>query len=782
MSHFDPLKIGMKLYFFALLFLFGTAYAQVDRYEFSSACFNTTYDEYGVRMLNGKMYLVTASLDEQKQVIIDELAQRPFTDIYQLEGCTIQDAYLKSAETQEMWLVSSMHNDGAFATNRYQSRVYFSHNNSEEIAYNMGLYYLNRLDSGWSNSIAFPLNSEKYNIVHPYFDEERKTLYFSSNMPGGLGGYDIYRVAVLKDGFGSAERVELVNSSSDDFYPFVQANRLYFASNRLGGQGGLDIYCLNVNGQTENLSINSTFDDFDLSFIDKQTGFFATNRSSNGLHDDAYFFKFTAAEQYVINELAFVDSSLNYKNERSEALTSLLDKVGSPNILLNLASTSMKALADSSEQLQKELIAQTEETYAQLNALLDTLNRQIVADAGADYALKMNALNEINRAIEALKTSNDPNEQAALLALIEKNLNLVNPALAEQNRRYIETLQYQLNIRNQKLLAQQSYSKQLSESSKLAFSEVLSLENTPENQQLKADFSNFMYQTLYLDATSAIQDSIHSLELTQQTIQASIQQKVSSYLQTKTDADPAVMQTLDSLLALLGNEKDAGAKLQLLEQINQLLQDADPVLRNLLEADLQAYQDNSKSIIALEKEFEAVASKFTDSFKQQFIQLALEASSLSKEELQMRIASLQNMADFNLSSVFDPEVPVLSPELLATFLANHQPENILFAFDSYELAANYSQTLNDLAKFASKYKQFKIFLDGHTDITGRASYNLRLSKNRANSVRTYLEGRGLDASNFVIGSYGFNKPVATNKTKEGRRLNRRVEIKLVSVQ
>ena len=125
---------------------------------------------------------------------------------------------------------------------------------------------------------------------------------------------------------------------------------------------------------------------------------------------------------------------------------------------------------------------------------------------------------------------------------------------------------------------------------------------------------------------------------------------------------------------------------------------------------------------------------------------------------------------------------MLSPELLATFLANHQPENILFGFDSYQLAATYHQSLNDLAKFAAKYKQFKIFLDGHTDIMGRASYNLRLSKNRANSVRTYLEAQGLNSSNFVISSFGFNKPVATNKTKEGRRLNRRVEIKLVSVQ
>jgi outer membrane protein OmpA-like peptidoglycan-associated protein len=782
MIHSDLLKIGMKLIFFAFLFVCGTVYSQTDRYEFSPACFNTTFDEYGVRLLNGKMYLVTASLDEQKQVILDEVAQRPFTDIYQLDGCTIQDAYLKNAQTQELWLVSSMHNDGAFTTNRYQSRVYFSHNNSEEIAYNMGLYYLNRQDSGWSNSVAFPLNSETYNIVHPFFDESTKLLYFSSNMPGGIGGYDIYSVAVLKDGFGAPELVQGVNSSFDDFYPYVHTNRIYFSSNRAGGQGGLDIFCFYPNGLTENLTINSSFDDFDLSFIDEQTGFFSTNRNSSGLHDDAFFFKFTAAQQYEVDELVFVDSTLNYKNERSEVLTNLLDQVGSPNILLNLAATSMRSLADSSALLQKELMVQTEQTYAQLNALLDTLNRQIVADAGADYALKMSALNEINRAIEALKTSNDPNEQAALLALIEKNLNLVNPALVDQNRRYIETLQSQLNIRNQKLLAQQSFNKQLSESSKLAFSEVLSLDNTPENQQLKADFSNFMYQTLYLDATSALKDSMNSIEKSQHTTLAAINQKVSSYLQTKTDADPLVLQKLDSLLSLLNKESDPTSKLNILKEINELLESADPQLKGLLEADLQQYHSQQQRLLVLQQDFATVIAKFTDDFKEQFIALALEASTLSKEELQKRIASLQNFAGIDLSSVFDPEVPVLSPELLATFLANHQPENILFGFDSYQLAATYHQSLNDLAKFAAKYKQFKIFLDGHTDIMGRASYNLRLSKNRANSVRTYLEAQGLNSSNFVISSFGFNKPVATNKTKEGRRLNRRVEIKLVSVQ
>lgn len=772
----------MKLLLLAFLLFCGTFYAQQDRYDFSRACFNSIYDDFGVRTLNGKMYVISASLDEEKQVILDEEANRPFTDLYQIDNCALQDAYLKNAESQELWLLSSMFNDGAFTTNRYQNRVYFSHNNSEEIAYNMGIYYLNRLANGWSNSQAFPLNSENYNIVHPYFDEKSQVLYFSSNMPGGVGGYDIYKVEVLTEGFSKAEPVTGVNSSADEFFPHLNQNRFFFTSNRSGGLGGLDIYSL-VEARLLNLSsLNSTYDDLDLAFLDENSGFFASNRASNGVQDDAYFFTFTPSQNYVSDQLAFIDSTLQYKQQNGSALANLLEQSNSSNILLNLASSSIQSLSDSSAQLQKALMLQTEQTYAQLNALMDTLNRQIIADAGADYNLKMAALKEVNAAIEALKTSSDPAEQRALLAVIEKNLNLVNPDLALQNRVYVQQLEQQLALRNQRLAEQASYSKQLSESSKLAFAEVISLDQTPENQKLKADFSNFMLEALYLDATSALKDSILETQKAQNQALVSIKQQVTEYLQTTSDADAALLQKLDRLINELEQATDEQTKTRILNELNALLTNADPKLRALLEPILQQYASNHTKLIELNKELAIATAPFTNAFKEQFTQLALEASTLSKEELQQRIAALQGKVGVDLSKVFYPDVPILSPELLATFLANHQPENILFAFDSYVLNEQYFKTLNDLAKFASKYKQFKIFLDGHTDITGKAAYNLRLSKNRANSVRSYLEGKGLNASNFVVSSFGFSKPAATNKTKEGRRLNRRVEIKLVTVQ
>jgi outer membrane protein OmpA-like peptidoglycan-associated protein len=626
------------------------------------------------------------------------------------------------------------------------------------------------------------LNSENYNIVHPYFDEKSQVLYFSSNMPGGVGGYDIYKVEVLTEGFSKAEPVPGVNSSADEFFPHLNQNRFFFTSNRSGGLGGLDIYSL-VETRILNLSsLNSTYDDLDLAFLDENSGFFASNRASNGVQDDAYFFTFTPSQNYVSDQLAFIDSTLQYKQQNGSALANLLEQSNSSNILLNLASSSMQSLSDSSAQLQKALMLQTEQTYAQLNALMDTLNRQIIADAGADYNLKMAALKEVNAAIEALKTSSDPAEQRALLAVIEKNLNLVNPDLALQNRVYVQQLEQQLALRNQRLAEQASYSKQLSESSKLAFAEVISLDQTPENQKLKADFSNFMLEALYLDATSALKDSILETQKAQNQALVSIKQQVTEYLQTTSDADAALLQKLDRLINELEQATDEQIKTRILNELNALLTNADPKLRALLEPILQQYTSNHTKLIELNKELAIATAPFTNAFKEQFTQLALEASTLSKEELQQRIAALQGKVGVDLSKVFYPDVPILSPELLATFLANHQPENILFAFDSYVLNEQYFKTLNDLANFASKYKQFKIFLDGHTDITGKAAYNLRLSKNRANSVRSYLEEKGLNASNFVISSFGFSKPAATNKTKEGRRLNRRVEIKLVTVQ
>ncbi|MNI98745.1 putative lipoprotein YiaD precursor [compost metagenome] len=75
-------------------------------------------------------------------------------------------------------------------------------------------------------------------------------------------------------------------------------------------------------------------------------------------------------------------------------------------------------------------------------------------------------------------------------------------------------------------------------------------------------------------------------------------------------------------------------------------------------------------------------------------------------------------------------------------------------------------------------KNFSLKLAGHTDNTGSMQLNLRLSKQRAEAVKAYLVAQGANASRIEATGYGPNQPIASNKTKEGRQKNRRVEFSL----
>jgi outer membrane protein OmpA-like peptidoglycan-associated protein len=88
-------------------------------------------------------------------------------------------------------------------------------------------------------------------------------------------------------------------------------------------------------------------------------------------------------------------------------------------------------------------------------------------------------------------------------------------------------------------------------------------------------------------------------------------------------------------------------------------------------------------------------------------------------------------------------------------------------------------SLDELAKLLVKKPNFKLLIDGHTDNVGKAAYNMKLSQNRANSVKTYLVNKGIDASRITSKGYGLTKPIASNKTPEGRQKNRRVEFTIV---
>ncbi len=109
-------------------------------------------------------------------------------------------------------------------------------------------------------------------------------------------------------------------------------------------------------------------------------------------------------------------------------------------------------------------------------------------------------------------------------------------------------------------------------------------------------------------------------------------------------------------------------------------------------------------------------------------------------------------------------------------LAVTLPQDILFATDSAELSGSLQSDLVAVAQNLQAYPESTVQVIGHTDNTGDAAHNQRLSEARANSVTLVLSGAGVSAGRLSPIGRGEDQPVATNATDSGRALNRRVEI------
>jgi len=102
--------------------------------------------------------------------------------------------------------------------------------------------------------------------------------------------------------------------------------------------------------------------------------------------------------------------------------------------------------------------------------------------------------------------------------------------------------------------------------------------------------------------------------------------------------------------------------------------------------------------------------------------------------------------------------------------------DVLFPTNSSYLTEKAKSELNKLVKILNQDKSKKIRVDGHTDATGEVNYNIWLSEKRAASVKKFLEDAGVTASRITTKGLGPNKPIADNKTADGRQKNRRVEV------
>lgn len=105
---------------------------------------------------------------------------------------------------------------------------------------------------------------------------------------------------------------------------------------------------------------------------------------------------------------------------------------------------------------------------------------------------------------------------------------------------------------------------------------------------------------------------------------------------------------------------------------------------------------------------------------------------------------------------------------------------LLFDLNSSALKSATRQNLNELATTLNKYEDTEILIQGHTDATGSEDYNMKLSNERASSVKTHLVNAGVATSRLLTQGLGETEPTASNETATGRQQNRRVEVVIVA--
>lgn len=267
--------------------------------------FNTPFSDFGAYKHGDLVYFVSSK--ERKGIAQKTYSwnEQPFLDMF-----TINLASSDSIPREVVGEINTKYHEGPMTISREGKTMYFSRNNyfentktkDKEGVNHLQIYKAENVNGVWTNIQDLPFNNDNYSVSHPALSPDGKTLYFASDMPGGYGKSDLYKVNILED--GSYSEVEnlgpVINTEGEELFPFVNAEgNLFFSSDGHPGQGLLDIFGTLKNDQgvvieVTNLKspINSNRDDFSFFMAeDGLSGYIASNRKDNIGNDDIYEFE-----------------------------------------------------------------------------------------------------------------------------------------------------------------------------------------------------------------------------------------------------------------------------------------------------------------------------------------------------------------------------------------------------------------------------------------------------------------------------------------------------------
>lgn len=274
---------------------------------------NTAHAEYAPAMMGKRMVFASTRRGEQTYLTTGE----GFADLYyfDFQGNSLTDGTVTPFEAEIN--KDGLHEASATFSPSGKTMIFARSNSGDKKENNVtdvNLYESKSVGGKWTAPILldYICNEKKWD-GSPAFSADGKTLYFASERTDGYGGLDLYYSTQGDRGEWSRPKNlgQDINTPGNDMFPFVDAEgKLYFASDGHPGLGGLDLFVAErENGviSIRNLGkpINSPFDDFALIKKDENSGYFTSNRTTDGAkgNDDIYYFVDETPEIHLIHYL-----------------------------------------------------------------------------------------------------------------------------------------------------------------------------------------------------------------------------------------------------------------------------------------------------------------------------------------------------------------------------------------------------------------------------------------------------------------------------------------------
>lgn len=278
-------------------------YDKGSNVEFKNAeAINSTGLEFSPAFYqNGIVYASSRKKSGERDQNIDET----YFELFYSE----LDRYGKPLTPREFSLQVNSHlHEGPVSFSKDGNRIYFTRNNIKKGVRKADAQGVTRLkiyeaikgSNDWKGVREMPFNSDDFSTCHPTLSNEGDLLIFSSDMPGGFGGMDLYKVEMVDDHWSDPINLGAdVNTEGHEVFPFLhRSGFLFFSSNGYVGEGGLDLYMSDLFGEEQgkvfNLGapFNSISDDLGFILDNEGTkGYFSSDREGGKGKDDIYFFK-----------------------------------------------------------------------------------------------------------------------------------------------------------------------------------------------------------------------------------------------------------------------------------------------------------------------------------------------------------------------------------------------------------------------------------------------------------------------------------------------------------